>query len=158
MLVYHPAFDIYHGVCRFLKLLKLSSEQPLSVEHIKLLDYFVVFPSEMTKMRLPLEYKDYRKKFKVNKYESVYNGKLVFQQLQGYQDSALECLAAYAFIDPVLYRKGEVQLAATQNKEELNTLLAAYSTNTTLTEFLLNVLLKMPFDGPVGLKERSNLY
>ena len=158
MLVYHPAFDIYHAVRRFLKLLRLSDGQVFSVEHFKLIDYFVVFPSETFKIRLPMQYADFRKKIKVNKYEAVNNGRIVFQQLQGYQDAALQCLAAYAFIDPLQYKKGEVQLNDTVMSAELNALLENTLESATLLDFMNEVLLRMPYEGPIGLKERSNLF
>jgi hypothetical protein len=158
MLVYHPAFDLYHAICRFLKILYLTKDKVYTADHLKLIDYFVVFPGEITKMQLPLEYKSYRKLFKVNPYENVYNGPIVFRQLQGYQDSALQAMSAYAFIDPMLYRKGEVKLFNSSLGQEIDALAAQPIENTVLAEFIDQVLLKMPYDGSVGLKERSKLF
>jgi hypothetical protein len=158
MLVYHPAFDLYHAVCRFLKLLYLDKERVYTTDHIKLIDYFVVFPGEVTKMQLPLEYKNYRKLFKINPYEDVYNGTIVFRQLQGYQDSALQSLAAYSFIDPLLYRKGQVKLSDTPISQDIEALVAQPIENGVLAEFVSQVLLKMPYEGSTGLKERSKLF
>ncbi|MBH8557907.1 ABC-three component system middle component 5 [Hymenobacter negativus] len=158
MLVYHPAFDLYHAVCRFLKLLYLTKDKSYATEHIKLIDYFVVFPGEITKMQLPLEYRSYRKLFKVNPYEDVYNGPIVFRQLQGYQDSALQAMSAYAFIDPLLYRKGEVKLSDKFFGEEIDMLVSQPIENAVLAEFVNQVLLKMPYEGSIGLKERSKLF
>lgn len=158
MLVYHPAYDLYHAVSRFLKLLYLDKNKTYSTDHIKLIDYFVVFPGEITKMQLPLEYKNYRKLFKVNPYEDVYNGPIVFRQLQGYQDSALQSLAAYSFIDPLAYRKGQVKLTESPISAEIDALVAQPIENGVLAEFVDQVLLKMPYEGSTGLKERSKLF
>lgn len=158
MLIYHPAFDLYHAVSRFLKLLYLDKEKTYTTNHIKLIDYFVVFPGEITKMKLPLEYTNYRKLFKVNPYEDVYNGTIVFRQLQGYQDSALQSLSAYAFIDPLLYQKGQVKLSENPISQEIYALVVQPIENEVLAEFVSKVLLKMPYEGSIGLKERSKLF
>lgn len=158
MLVYHPAFDLFHACFRITKLLKLSPNGEFEVEHLRLIDYFIVFPSEISKIQVPIAYKLDKKKFLSNKYNKVDNSRLVFERIKPYQDAALNCLLAYQAIDEELFSKNIIKLKVNSESHRLIDEIDKILFDDNLQNAITTVLLEMPFEGPLGLKKRSPVF
>lgn len=161
MLIYNPAFDLYHGIYRLLLLLQYVKGGSIEIDKLRVWDYYFLFPNEVAKTAtFPLELKDLRKIFKQtnNPYENIADSKRTLKRLEGYQLAALKCLAAYGYID-----QGELDksLVKRTNKKIPSDLLASFDN---LTEKQRNVikLLQSPFNdlglyGETGFKFRTGL-
>ena len=83
MLIYHPAFDIYHGIFRLLRILSLAPRQKFEIERIRILDFYVLFPSELPRYTFPGRSRPGRKQFKAeNPYQSIADPKRIFFRLE----------------------------------------------------------------------------
>ena len=101
MLLYHPAFDINHCVFRILRLLTKLPFDDYEIDRIRILDFYLLFPQEISKMKFPREMlaakrliADYEKR-----YEEFNDPRRIFHQLESFQTIALKCLASYNLID-----------------------------------------------------------
>lgn len=55
MLVYHSAFDMYHSVYRMIQLLTNLKKDYVELERLRIWDYYLAFPNEMTKIKFERE-------------------------------------------------------------------------------------------------------
>ena len=53
MLIYHPLYDAYHCVFRLLLIIERLENVPVAT--VRLLDFYVLFPARVAKIRLPAE-------------------------------------------------------------------------------------------------------
>lgn len=155
MLVYQPAFDLYHACYRMAKLLLMSGKNEYEMNHFRQLDYFLAFPSEIPKIKTPIEYKSYKKMFKKNKYQQIVDSQLAFEQLKPYQDAAFGYLISCQAIDEAALRNNQIKLRSNTSSSDIFLRINEIPLPQAVEDFVVNVLLVMPFDGPLGLKDRS---
>jgi hypothetical protein len=160
MLVYHPAFDIYHGVFRLLRILSLSPKQQFEMERIRILDFYLLFPNELLKFRFPAAMRKKRSLFQgANPYQSINDPKRVFFRLEPYQTCAIKCLVARQFVDTGLFFDGKVARTGKPLPDGLNLAIQkANQASPALIEFMNDSLLKIDLYGDSGLKGRSDLF
>ncbi|WP_425293911.1 ABC-three component system middle component 5 [Mesorhizobium japonicum] len=53
MLVYHPAFDVYHGVFRALLLLENTPTKSMPADTLRIIDLYFVFPYLLADLDFP---------------------------------------------------------------------------------------------------------
>ena len=159
MLIYHPAFDAYHCVFRMLVLIESIPE--LEVDKARLLDFYQVFPSAISEIRLPSGFSNGRRLAKVltNDYRNPLNPKAVFRDMAQIQYAALRSIAALGIVDVKSYELGVLQRSEereipTALKDNIKNYLSKKSE---LIDFLLNELSAIPLRGVNGLKHRSEL-
>ena len=89
MLIYHPAFDAYHCVFRMLAL--IDSLPDIEIDMLRLCDFYLVFPSEIERIRLPAELSHGRKIAKSSSsiYRDPINAKQAFRDMSEIQLAAL---------------------------------------------------------------------
>lgn len=161
MLIYTPSQDCYHAAFRSLQILEEHKDTPIDVDRIRILDFYLLFPAELVKLKFPRSLLSYRSEFKKNfaPYESIQNASRLFSQLQPLQMAALYALAARNLLDKDLLQKHRL-VKRTQLPIE-PTLLSALKKRTlqmgNLVYFLAHELEPIPFGGPGGLKDRSGL-
>ena len=161
ILIYNPAFDLYHGIYRMLLLLQYIKGDSIEVDKLRVWDYYFLFPSEVARtITFPNELKDLRKVFKVktNPYENILDSKRTLKRLEGYQFAALKCLAASGYIDPDELSKNIVM----KTKKEVPPELLQEFENLTDKEKNVIKLLLSPFNdlglyGETGFKFRTGL-
>lgn len=160
MLIYHPAFDIYHGVFRLLRILAIAPKQQFEIERIRILDFYILFPNELNKFRFPADFKNRRKNFNSeNSYQRINDPKRIFYRLEQYQICALRCLVARQFIDPNMFSEGRVMRTQKPLPSGLNeAVINANKTTQPLVDFFAESLLKIDLYGSGGLKGRSDLF
>jgi hypothetical protein len=158
MLIYHPAFDAYHCVFRFIRLLERLNS--CEVQRARILDFLVVFPSCLADIRLPREAAHIRTTAKqlANPYHDPVNSKQVFREMEHIQIAAMRCLAGAGVVDAGKFRSGTLERTKTPISGEL----IQHSEplpipNETLSNFLFVDLTAMPLTGPDGLKHRTGL-
>ena len=160
MLIYHPAFDIYHGVFRFLRLLRELPQSGTELERIRILDFYLLFPPLLRNVRFPAgtaQLKSYFSKLP-DLYEQIDDPKALFGRLAPYQQAALDALAARNLIDPGALAEGKVVRTGTIIPLELETVISRRNDNSKEIQFLTGPLSQVSLYGRMGLKNRTDLF
>lgn len=161
MLIYHPAFDINHGLHRLLVILELLDKKEVSFDLLRLLDFYYLFPAEILKIRLPqgsgLSKTPFRK-YK-NPYDDLRDSKSVFMRLESYQWTSIKLLVSRGILELEPYR----QALAKRSEVELHSKLSAslrdaITSQSDLLKFLTDGLTQINFSGVGGLKDRTGLF
>jgi hypothetical protein len=160
MLLYHPAFDIYHAIFRILRILESLPKQSIEIERLRIYDFYVLFPGELYKFRFPTALVKEKRRFRSNNcYQIINDPKRLFFRLEPYQHCALKTLAARQFIDANLFLEGKVIRSDKELPRGLDT---AIKTANEKPDSVINLLtgpfLNLDLYGNSGLKGRSDLF
>jgi hypothetical protein len=160
VLIYHPAFDIYHGIFRILRLLEALPRVDVEVDRIRILDFYLLFPTILRNVRFPIGAGKLKKYFAnlENPYENIEDPKGLFMRLEPYQRAALEALAARELIASDALAADKVIRTATKLPGELKAALLGRNDGSKEIELLSGPLFKVDLYGHSGLKERSDLF
>ncbi|MBI5539787.1 MAG: hypothetical protein HY951_06995 [Bacteroidia bacterium] len=152
MIIYHPVYDTYYTIIRFLKLLKNLNQKQYEIDRLRIYDYYFLFLNDIKKIVLPKEYSKYKHLLETNKYNRIQNSKYTFSEMESVQELALKALTSYGFIDKELYNNEFIQFSdiiipdglisdLTKNETEYIKLIVEYFENISIRE----------------LKQRTNL-
>jgi len=87
-MIYHPRNDIYHCCFRLLSILK-NYNQPISIEKIRIIDFYLVYPNFVKEIILPRKNGNTKLKNKYAKmtppFEIMPNKKILFSELKDFQ-------------------------------------------------------------------------
>lgn len=161
MLVYHPAFDMYHCIFRMVRLLNRLPKASYHVERIRILDFYLLFPGQIPSFRFPRPLMTHRRRFagKDNRYEKLADPFRIFLRLSPFQQEALGCLAAHGLVDSTELTKGMVS----RTDQALPSRLKAIADETDTLEpdaieLLTGQLMSIDLYGKDGMKARSDLF
>ena len=160
MLVYHPALDPYHSAFRMLRLLLASTAGSLEIDKIRILDFYLTFPSQLLSLTVtrPLMKRRSTVAGKPNIYKFNGHPILVFAQMRPLQETALHLLSSSGIIRRDEFLRGVVTLSEVSKNQPLAEAAAARNAaNSELMSFLVSDLGTMPLSGQDGLKSRSKL-
>lgn len=159
-MIYHPRNDIYHCCFRIIYILSLSNLSSIELDKLKIIDFYLVFPIFLTDSK----YFTFPKGNKISKniikkieqpYEELPNRKVLFSELNDFQNYALQTLKSKLIInideENMTVRKGEVFALVSQQL-----LQNSYLINDIQKE-IIRVLLAIDLLGEKGLKSRSGL-
>lgn len=158
MLIYHPAYDAYH--CVFRSILITNRIKIIEVAKLRILDFFLCFPSEIKRIRLPRTHGEARRisQSAENPYHGPVSMHQVFQNMEHIQLAAYRTLAASRLIMPDEFETGLVRRTDIEVPEELRTTLSnAFTDNQPLVDYLVDKLGQIELLGIDGLKHRTNL-
>lgn len=106
MIVYHPAFDLYHSVYRILQILTYFNRNDyVEVDRLRIWDFYLLFPEKVNTIRLKRDEDDIKQLIKTyvraenNPYEQVIDNRKMFEKIRPYQLTAIKCLASYGIVD-----------------------------------------------------------
>lgn len=159
MLVYNPAYDIYHCIYRLVFILKkININDSVEVDRLKIIDFYLVFPYLITEIKLPREITGVRKIFKTysTKYRKVTNKYVTFQTMKPLQEQAIDYLCLKGYISYL----NEERVTITPLINSLDLPVRSYffgEKSATFEDSLFNFFLKYEFYGKDGLKDRTNL-
>lgn len=108
MLIYHPAYDIYHTAYRILCLLGNEDKMCIEYERARIYDFVLLFPHDLKNVRLPVGTGGIRKEFQETLYNKLPNRKKVFNQVGNYFELSTQCLISYGALDMEQYKNGEL--------------------------------------------------
>lgn len=162
MIVYNQAFDINHAIFRITSLLSFYKGESLEIERLRIWDFYLAFPREVSNIRFGNEKEDneVKKLFpkKDNPYEVISNPNKLFGRMQPYQLIAIKTLASYGVINKDYFQLNRITKV---NKDLLTDYLKE---NASFSERELNIIKIMtsyfnfmPLYGTKGLKSRTNL-
>ena len=160
MLIYHPAFDPYHCIFRVMRLLDKLPPASYELDRIRILDFYLLFPSAISEMKFPKKFIRYRKLAGAkNKYDLIRDPLRVFIQLEPFQRAGISELAARGFISSEALSDNKVlaiekaipdSLAAALNK--------ANEEDSDFLELLTGPMIKIDLYGESGLRGRTKLF
>lgn len=165
MIVYNQAFDYYHAIYRFIRLLThFKYSESIEIDRLRIWDFYLLFPDQVHTISLKQDeegIRDLRKRFvkqKNNPYNEVFDNKKVFEKLKPYQMTALQCLASYGLINKELLKDNRVSIISEKILAEYNEKFEAL----TYTEQNVIALMTLHFStislfGTDGLKSRTKL-
>ncbi len=160
MLIYHSAFDMYHSVFRMIQLLSNLKQDYVELERLRIWDYYLAFPNEMTKIRYEKSNNDIRNLFpnKPNPYEVVLDGKIIFEKMRSYQLTAIKTLASHGLIDKNYLSENRVtKINTTLTNELLVNFDPLSERENNIIKIMTTYFHVMPLYGDGGLKDRTNL-
>jgi hypothetical protein len=162
-LTFQPAFDPFHAVFRLLRLRPtIAVFGPLHRDHVRILDFYLLFPFRIAGIRLIPQHRRYRKLSSdyqaVKPYGHQPEDHVVFKRMELMQIAALETLAARELIAPERLNVGQVEATAESEPEELaNRVEAVNEQEADLIAFLGVLASEYGLTGANGLKDRTNL-
>lgn len=162
MLIYHPVYDINHCLFRFLLILEMSNKKAFQWELFRLMDFYLLFPSQIQKIDpLPKSLISYKKMINAIpvEYEVLSNSKRIFFDLQNIQTTTVYNLLAKGLLDVELFEQHKVLKRTSQNlSQELQKKIKESHLHKNLWfEFIMTGLADIEFFGKAGIKSRSGL-
>ncbi len=158
MLIYHPAFDAYHCILRMLAILNICDG--IEIERVKILDFYLTFPSAASKIRMPVDLKQLKPAAKSysNIYRDPINPKITFREMQHIQDAAIKTLAAANIVCKDSLKQDKLIMVEPNLNQELTSSVDNFIMNTSpFIHILIQELAQIPLRGESGLKDRTNL-
>lgn len=159
MLIYNPCFDIYHCIFRLLCILSILPTREHSIELIRIIDFYVLFPHLFSEISLPKKHANLKNKLiqlKTN-YNEIPNPQRLFQDIANLQLQSLYYLSSIDIIDN---SKIKNNIILRTNKiipdKLLNIISDSISHHENIKE-IVSALSDIPLNGPKGLKARSGL-
>jgi hypothetical protein len=162
-LTYEPALDPFHAVYRLLRLRPIIAKHgPLPRDHVRILDYYQLFPYRINSIRLKPQHRKYRKLSMDYKGAAPYGeqpeDRVLFNRMEPMQIAALNTLASQNLIDPSRWSVGEVLATAEPMPDALNSRIETANERDAALEAFLGVLAsEYHLTGADGLKNRTAL-
>lgn len=161
MILYNPAFDVYHATYRILLITHfLSQEISIEKDRLKILDFLFLFPRQIRNVRFTKDAIKYRKFIPIddNPYRRINNVNSVLRRMSNLQESAIRSLVHHNYLDKEKYAEGfvkrtnkEVPEFFTKKIEHLN------PTERSILSLLSGPFTLIDFFGKDGFKDRVNL-
>lgn len=159
MLIYNPAYDIYHCIYRIYNILKnIKSTDSIELDRIRIIDFHLVFPSSLVTIDFPVGFKKIKRKLSNSNYSyrEISNKYVTFQTMQPLQVQAIDFLKSQGYID-----------INNLNQITKNSIFSDLNINSDISfsndldekdeELLLNFFYKTPLNGANSLKKRTKL-
>ncbi|MGE0184141.1 MAG: ABC-three component system middle component 5 [Parvularculaceae bacterium] len=162
-LSYQPAFDPFHAVFRFLRMREaVFSDMDLHEDHLKILDFFLLFPFRISNIQFKQAHRGLRKLSKqfdnLRPYGDLPEDRILFGRMNAMQDVALDTLSGKKLIDPAQLELGVVKSTHNEVPSAISSRIAEINAEESGLVDLLTVLAcEYPLLGPDGLKRRSGL-
>ncbi|MDI1275566.1 ABC-three component system middle component 5 [Polaromonas sp.] len=158
MLIYHPAFDAYHCVFRMLKV--LAKVPTLEFAKLRILDFYLCFPAEVSDIQIPREQVGIKKAAKEirNEYRGPVSVSRTFRDMEAIHLAAARLLASSRFLDPTSLENGIIVRTETPLPEALDKKLQEeVFLEGSVPDYIVSRMSQIPLTGMNGLKQRTGL-
>lgn len=159
MLIYNQTYDLFHSIFRILQLTEKTTKE-LEIDKIRILDFYMAFPSELLNIKSFKGFKKYEKFLmdETNNYERVIDRRRVFFKMEYIQLQAIKALVSYGILDAESFKVGKVKRTEKILPDNLvSRIFDQNDKNKKLIELISGPLAEMNLFGHLGLKERTNL-
>jgi hypothetical protein len=162
-LTFQPAFDPFHAVFRTLRLRPIITQHgPLHRDHVRIVDFYLLFPFRIAGIRLAPQHRKYRKLAKEYEEKKPYGNQpedsSVFARMELMQLAALDTLAKRNLLNPERWALGEVAATSISTPAPLGARIEEVNAQEAdLVAFLEILVSDYEFLGPHGLKDRTHL-
>lgn len=160
LISYHPAYDIYHCLFRQLLLLENLPGKKSAMDQLRILDFYLLFPSLLGVVRMPQTLAKRRTELTRGTlhYEMIEDPYKLFVQLERIQVTSTKLLASCELTSFEDVKSMVVQ----RTSKEIPSMLASAihqtaKEQTALLSFLTGPFFDIDFYGPKGLKARTGL-
>lgn len=161
MLVYHPAFDINHGLLRMIHVIVLLGSREIHRDYLRIIDFYQLFPHRLEDARLPKKYLGIKRRLGAlkTKFNDIPQPRAFLRQIRPIQETIIVSLAAKGLIDPVL--EAERQLIRRTEQPfpiAIRNIIEGRSTEEKeVVSLLVTLASEIPLQGRDGMKARTNL-
>lgn len=159
-MLYHPAKDHNHCIYRMIAIL-LAVDQSLTVEKIRLLDFYYLFPHLIKEIKpWPSDISQHRKVARniTDSFEMITDKRRVFFELENLQKAALSVLMSRGILDNAEYKKGELRLIKNKIPKEILEIMSRDKyINSDEFAVITRGLARTKWRGANGLKKRTGL-
>lgn len=162
-LAYQPALDPFHTIFRLLRLRPVvAAAGRLYRAHLRLLDFYLVFPFRIDSIRLLPKHRGYRRLASVYATAKPYGEQpddvVIFGRMEPIQAVGLETLASYRILDEAELQADIVVPTGADIPRDLSERVGSANANDeALIDFLRVLAIEYPLSGPNGLKARTGL-
>ncbi len=164
MIVYHPAFDLYHAVYRMILLLThFKRDDYVEIDRLRIWDYYVLFPNRMERIKISRTDNEIKTIIKTriathidNPYERIYDDKKMFEKIKTYQMTAIKCLASYGIINKDYLALNKISVISEDILKKYAGIDVSAQEHNAIG-LLTSYFYFMPLYGPNGLKARTQL-
>lgn len=158
MLIYHPAYDVNHGMFRMLRLLECNPGHILLWDTFRILDMYYLFPHLIASARLPKGFTKEKRIFgnQETKYSRAPSPKIFIRQMEGLHESIAMSLVSKELLDADAFKAKILKRTDKPLPPEMYETFAFASTDQNLVNFLAAKLAEIPLFGRNGLKKRTN--
>jgi hypothetical protein len=162
-LSFQPALDPLHAIYRLLRLREVVREAaPLELEHVRVLDFYLIFPFKISEIRLRREDKEIRRvsnEYAAQKpYGNQPEGVVLFERMRPMQKVALQTLALRGFTDSLSFKAGLLKFTGLPTPLQISDRIReANVRDRKLLDALTVFAYSYEFHGPNGLKARTGL-
>ncbi len=160
MLIYHPAFDIYHCAFRILLLTTRMKMDVVETDRMRIWDFYFVFLGEAKHISFPSDLVILKKVFKdtENPYEDLIDPKRIFERMKPFQIAAMRYLASHDLIKSSALAKEKIQRT---EKQIPDALIEPMQTVTIQQDNIIKLVTSpfnnLPLYGDNGFKFRTKL-
>ena len=160
MIIYNPAFDIYHCVYRMISILSNLVNEKIEVDKLRILDFYMVFPGEIKYISFPRKLFSFKKEYKdiPSEFDSSSIRNKVFNAMENYQLLAINCLASINYIDIDELKNNTIVKNTKFDNVQIKALIRDPANhNQRLIDFLSKQLSTLELKGSLGLKSKTGL-
>lgn len=161
MLLYHPYYDSRHCIFRMLCILEELGEETIEWQRLQILDYFLLFPESLGRIRLPRDAQRIKKIVRRadNPYDRIPDSRVAFSRLMPIQETSLANLGAHGLVKIGGESNRKISRTASELPERLSALITKRrEQKEELFKFLVSNLGEMDLYGANGLRARANLF
>jgi hypothetical protein len=150
--IWHAARDAYHCAFRLLRLLVATPTVPVEFERLRILDLFLLAPSQLHRISMPMEMKSRFRELEIPSDEESFarlpSVAAMFQELRIYQGTAAGYLLAKDIFRGSFLRTGLVEFNSANIPDVLiREINLRNSTENALLQFLVRDLGSIPLSG-----------
>ena len=162
MILYHPATDFYHCWIRIASLLLERRSQGVECDRIRVIDFYLCFPQELEKCRLPAEYSSKIRKLVRHlptRYEDRNSLRQAFGQMSRIAQQVMMDMVAKGVVERSAFREGSLVPTSDQTKIAILEAVGqkwAHRREEWFSE-AVRCMFSIPLNGENGLKHRSGL-
>lgn len=160
MLLYHPAFDTYHSAFRLLLLLWNAEPGPISYARLRVLDFYLLFPSELEGMNFPKNLLKEKGRWKAlrSRYNKISDPRRVFDELTSFQLSGLHILISTGLVKQDVDSEAIELMRAAISQALVSQLQEATVKRGDILKLLTGPFQNIELYGRSGLKARTGLF
>jgi hypothetical protein len=162
-LTYQPALDPFHTVFRLLRLRPLIKNfGPLQKDHVRILDFYLLFPFRIRDIRLERKHQKYKKLSDTYGHLKPYGEQpeapVLLERMKPMQLAALETLAFQKMIDPIALERDQIKATEKPLPSDVDSRTAELNVaQPDLIEFLGILASAYSLSGENGVKARTGL-
>jgi len=163
-ITFQAAFDPFHASFRLLRLLEIikETEGELTIDHARILDFYLLFPFRLDEITLFPKHKRYKrlasKYLHLKPYGEIPDSFVLFARMESMQVAALDTLANKQYLAWEKYSIRVIERTKKTVPPEIDTRIRILnSEQPELVEFIKILFSEYPLYGRNGLKARTGL-